>query len=280
MKLKHFPDGQHSYAGSDIIPVIVFPTLPDSSERQKVFQSTNAGLSNLLNAANSIIRKDKADIHILGNIQTISISYTSSVFPVRRLGERTAKFYNKGARSFAGTIIFTHLNEDIFYMASKIYGSGNSDLYYLDDIPPFNIIINASNEYGESAIKVIYNVTLTHAGTAHSVDDLFTEHSVTYIAEHVTPFFKITDVTDFLLSNPNKVISTEKMPEAVDYKKFLEEVKDTINGSNTYKVNTMTESARSFNLTIKNGFYNEDPFKKLLADYERQNSKDLFRTFY
>jgi len=125
-------------------------------------------------------------------IQTISISSTRSVSPVRVLGRSSPLAYTRGARTFAGTMVFASLNHDVFQeiydldiMESSLY---HSTSMVSDQLPPFSIVITAANEKGAAAQQAIHGITLVNYGTVYSIDDLYTEVTYSYVAQDVTPF--------------------------------------------------------------------------------------------
>lgn len=156
-----------SFAGTDITVVAYIPFL-DSS------------ISN--------IRQYKK----FAEIQTISISSTRSVSPVRVLGRSSPLAYTRGARTFAGTMVFASLNHDVFQEMYTV-GIQESAFYHStsqvsDQLPPFTIVITAANEKGAAAVQAVYGVTLVNYGTTYSIDDLYTEVTYTYVAQDVSPF--------------------------------------------------------------------------------------------
>ncbi len=60
--------------------------------------------------------------------------------------------------------------------------------WYPDQIPPFDIVLTAANEYGALAIMKILGVELMNSGYGVSVDDIVSEHSFTYIAHGMLPW--------------------------------------------------------------------------------------------
>jgi hypothetical protein len=60
--------------------------------------------------------------------------------------------------------------------------------WYADQIPPFDIVLAAANEYGALAIMKILGVELMNSGYGVSVDDIVSEHSFTYIAHGMLPW--------------------------------------------------------------------------------------------
>lgn len=60
--------------------------------------------------------------------------------------------------------------------------------WYADQIPPFDIVLAAANEYGALSIMKILGVELMNSGYGVSVDDIVSEHSFTYIAHAMLPW--------------------------------------------------------------------------------------------
>lgn len=141
---------------------------------------------------NSLEGRSSRKYKKFAEIQTISISSTRSVSPVRVLGRSSPLAYTRGARTFAGTMVFASLNHDVF---QEIYDLSilESSLYHStsmvsDQLPPFSIVITAANEKGAAAQQAIHGITLVNYGTVYSIDDLYTEVTYSYVAQDVTPF--------------------------------------------------------------------------------------------
>lgn len=56
---------------------------------------------------------------------------------------------------------------------------------YSDEIPPFDITLSFANEYGQSAVMVIYGVEILNEASSFSVDSTTTDKACTYIARSV-----------------------------------------------------------------------------------------------
>lgn len=159
-----------SFSGSDISAYIYLP-----------LATRNSALLNTKNPRSKL----------LAEIQTISISSTRSISPVRVLGRESPVAYTRGARTFAGTLVFASVNQDVFKdiydqdIASSMMSSSTS--LTSDQLPPFSIIITAANEKGAAAIQAVHGVTLVNYGTTYSVDDLYTEVTYSYVATDVIP---------------------------------------------------------------------------------------------
>jgi hypothetical protein len=165
-KIKTFPDVQ-AFSGSDIMVIFA---IPFTTKQFSTFDSI---------------------YKVSTEIQTLTISSTTSVLPVRRCGEVRAKYYTRGARSFAGSMVFTITNHDPF---KEIFGldpsrsNASENAWHIDQMPAFDIIVLANNELGGIGAQIIQNINIVNWGTTYSVDDMYTEYTYSYVAEHVTPF--------------------------------------------------------------------------------------------
>jgi len=163
----------NSFSGSDLQCIMFMPMTPE----EKVAHRLSAQAS-------------PTTYKVFAELQTITVSSHRNVFPVRRLGESHAYTYTRGARTIAGTLVFSILNRDVmaeFYRRSGSEISMNAP-FFVDQIPPFSITAIAENEYGGVASAVLVNIHLTNFGQTMSVDDIFMESTYSYVAEHYYPF--------------------------------------------------------------------------------------------
>lgn len=138
------------------------------------------------------------EVLTMGDVQTLSYSIHRENTPVRFLGHAGPVGFVKGSRTIAGSIIFTVFNEYTFYrlecMRDRMANTGHFGL--ADQLPPFDITISFSNEYGNQSVMRILGVTIVDEGGTMSIDDLLTEQTMTYIArgiQHISPsYFKNT----------------------------------------------------------------------------------------
>lgn len=61
---------------------------------------------------------------------------------------------------------------------------------YQDQIPPFNVVISASNEYGHIARMEINNVEIMNCGSGMSIDDITVDESCTFVATSILPWYR------------------------------------------------------------------------------------------
>ena len=161
-----------TFSGSDIKAVMYLPLLTKGS----------------------IQKADTVKFKVFADLQTISISSTRSVSPIRVFGKSSPIAYTRGARTIAGSLVFATIRKDPFNdvadaSIAESYINASTSLI-ADQLPPFSIIITASNELGAVALQAVHGVTITNYGTTYSVDDLYTETTYTYVATDVVPLIE------------------------------------------------------------------------------------------
>ena len=62
---------------------------------------------------------------------------------------------------------------------------------YVDQIPPFDVVIVAANEYGKAAEMRIYGIEILNEGSGFSIDDIVIENQMTYVARTILPWQKL-----------------------------------------------------------------------------------------
>ena len=143
---------------------------------------------------------------ILGDLQTITYSSHREKFPVRTLGRVLPKSYTRGPRTIAGSMIFTVINKHSLWELIKYYsrymntGVKGSDSFWgdynaitVDQLPPFDITLLFSNEYGDNSYMVLYGVELINEGQTMSIQDLLTENVMQFVARDIDPLRPIED---------------------------------------------------------------------------------------
>ena len=74
----------------------------------------------------------------------------------------------------------------------------NEPVLFVDQIPKFSMVLQASNEFGNISNALLIDITLTNFGTTFSIDDIYTESTFTYVAEQYMPLSKVpTDKNQF-----------------------------------------------------------------------------------
>lgn len=141
---------------------------------------------------------------IIGSLTTISYSMYRNKKPVINIGRTNINGVTRGSRIFAGTMIFTLINQHWLkelqqqgstwlsnYGYSKINGEWVPNTDYdlkVDDLPLFDIMIVSANEYGHYVSMYIYGIDFTDEAQTISVEDLFTENTFSFIARDISNF--------------------------------------------------------------------------------------------
>lgn len=178
------------------------------------FEYTNETFSGCDMVASITIKNgDKTYSKIVGELQTVSYSIHMEKRPVRSIGNVNAKDYVMGPRTIAGSLVFSvfnkHFSQDLMEGLNKDNAAGT--VYLVDEIPPFDIVISAANEYGYRSRMVIYGIRLLNEGQVMSVNDVYTENTYQFFAtdlEYLTDemyytksagdrLYKLTDAIPF-----------------------------------------------------------------------------------
>ena len=138
----------------------------------------------------------------MGSLLSLSYQIFRDKVPVYNLGNTNIDGFAIGKRYVAGSIVKTSfLHDDLRqFMQDIADGIGIKEpvdsIYQLklekqrayhhlmaDDILPFDIIILLSSEYGGFSVsEVIYGATLINSGQVHSIHDLITENTLSFVA--------------------------------------------------------------------------------------------------
>lgn len=175
-----------------------------------------------------ISRRSRGMARLLGNLQTLSVSTHTELYPVRRLGQQAAAEYARGIRTVAGTMIFLMQGNDPFleeYILSQDLVNANGVYEYrrthIELIPPFDLIVQAVSEIPSTVFGTplpvgtkmfIGGLQLAETGLTLSVHDLYTEVMYSWVAQWVEPF-RSTSTTDQILE---AVRSKPALAQSVD----------------------------------------------------------------
>jgi hypothetical protein len=171
------PFSDMSFSGADIHATMVIPRIGE----------------------NGAIQED-GEVLELAELQTISYSMHRENSPIRTLGHVNPRGFIKGARTIAGSMIFTVFNEYAFYRISnyKKQLANSNGLYspLADMLPPFDVVFSFFNEYGLAAKMKIFGITIVDEGQTMSIDDLITEQTYTFMARGIQPLIQLDPADD------------------------------------------------------------------------------------
>jgi len=164
-------------------------------------------------SAQMILPNEEAPLH-LGELQTISYSIHRENKPVRVLGRVNPNGFVKGPRTIAGSMIFTLFESYAFYRLKQyerlVYGTSgqfglatNPMFPVADMLPPFDMVLTFSNEFGKFARMKILGLTIVDEGGTMSIEDLVSEQTFTYMARGIQP------LTAFV---PDQIVEATESP--------------------------------------------------------------------
>lgn len=194
-------------------------------------------------------------------LQTITMSSASSLFPVRRCGEAKAQDYTKGTRTFAGSMVFSIIGEDplqrLFSIDALRSSMRTDDSWHIDQMPPLDCILLFSNEFGANGIQVIQGIQFSNWGQTVSIDDMYLESTYSYIADHITPFLSYNEFApsktteNAILSKISSIIKQnsiqESTPDEALAKMSREFSKQQINEYGEYMVSLLADLFDNYN---------------------------------
>jgi peptidoglycan hydrolase-like protein with peptidoglycan-binding domain len=128
---------------------------------------------------------------VLGSITTLSYSLYRTKQPVINLGRTNINGATRGARIFAGSMIFTMINQHWLKElqdTEELSWLGDYRQLKADELPLFDLMIVSANEYGSCVSMFLYGVDITDEGQVVSVNDLFTENTCSFIARDIETF--------------------------------------------------------------------------------------------
>ena len=136
------------------------------------------------------------DILPLVNLQSITISQFRAKSQVRALGHVNALGLARGSRTVAGTFILTEFGRDAFWdvLTAPIrdIGPGDTGDVKPDQMRPFDVLLLFAHEMGNLAIRHIYGLEVVTNGVVYSIQDYYSENTVSYIAHDISPLIPLT----------------------------------------------------------------------------------------
>lgn len=139
---------------------------------------------------------------ILGNLETFSHSIHREKAPVRVLGKSHCKGYTAGGRTIAGSMVFVVFDRaplwDVIKEINYIRNPSDRTTSPLpDQLPPLDLILMFHNEYGHKSIVRLYGVEFVDEGQVYSINDLYSECTMQYVARDMDQMIAYKDIEKF-----------------------------------------------------------------------------------
>lgn len=155
------------------------------------------------------LRYQGSHVKVLGSLQTITYSIHDEKTPVRALGDMNPKGYIFGPRTIAGSMIFTVFDRHWMTEFMEDYAGSIQkwDSHSLsDELPPLNLTISMTNEYGHTSYLALYGVTFVNEGQVMSINDIYTENTYQFYAMDIDYLTNLDLKTD----NEERDLPTER----------------------------------------------------------------------
>lgn len=165
-----------------------------------------------LQAISYAVQREKAPIYVMGRVDPLSFSrgkrgiagtIISLMFDQHMMLQTPFK-----------DMRFVADNDEIYATTSDLLNASNTDdleeiditpfdasnisdnytitnAWYVDQIPPFDTVIIAANEYGQAAQMRIYGIEILNEGSGFSIDDIVIENQMTYVCRTILPWQKM-----------------------------------------------------------------------------------------
>jgi hypothetical protein len=180
----------------------------------------------------TVIAQVNNKLIVLGNLETFSYSVFREKSPVRVLGRSHCKGYTSGSRSIAGSMVFVVFDRAPLYDVIKELNwvrnpTDRNSSPVPDQLPPIDLILLFRNEYGHNSVMRLYGVEFVQEGQVHSIQDLYSENTMQYVArdmDQLTAFQDIKDFKDMMFERQVRGLFIDNnLTSLLDYKKRIEQ---------------------------------------------------------
>jgi hypothetical protein len=146
---------------------------------------------------------------------TLSISIHRSKSPVRAFGYINPRGFGRGSRTIAGTLILSKSTAEVLYrfLQSGLVADLSKDTIYtkLDQLPPLDFTLLFSNEQGFASSQRLLGVEFVTDGSVVSIQDMFLEQQITWMAQDFTPLAPLNFNSFFgVPTTPSNAIASQK----------------------------------------------------------------------
>jgi hypothetical protein len=122
---------------------------------------------------------------------TLSISIHRAHTPARSFGYINPRGYARGTRTCAGTLILSKSTSEVLYrfLLPGLMSDLSKDTNYvkLDQLAPLDFTLLFTNEEGYASSQRLLGVEFVTDGSIVSVQDMFLEQQITWVAADLTP---------------------------------------------------------------------------------------------
>lgn len=152
---------------------------------------------------------------------TFTVSVHREKAAVRAAGYINPKGFARGRRTIAGTLVLTQFTVDVLYSFLKgqqlLAHDLSKDTQYVkvDQLPPFNMTLLFTDEYGSVSYRRILGIEFVTDGIVYSSNDMLAEQTVSYMASDFTPLLDIDSSALFAPDVTSAIFAPEKTVASV-----------------------------------------------------------------
>ncbi len=160
------------------------------------------------------VQREKAPVYVMGRVDPLSFSrgkrgiagtIITLMLDTHILTDPNGPFGNMGYIADKDEIISSPLDLNAAGDTDDLAGIGagtfdatdlgdNFQLQsasYVDQLPPFDIVIVAANEYGKAATMRMYGIEILNEGSGFSIDDMVIDNQMTFVCRTLLPWQRL-----------------------------------------------------------------------------------------
>ena len=163
-----------------------------------------------LQAISYAVQREKAPIYVMGRVDPLSFSrgkrgiagtivtlmldqhvmLETPFANLKFIADKDEIYPSMASLNDASSLVdLDSLDPSFTFNAGDLSGSYSlSSAWYVDQIPPFDVVIVAANEYGKAATMRIYGIEILNEGSGFSIDDMVIENQMTYVCRTILPW--------------------------------------------------------------------------------------------
>lgn len=152
---------------------------------------------------------------------TFTISIHREKAAVRAAGYINPKGFARGRRTVAGTLVLTQFTVDVLYkflMGQQLSGhdiSKDTQYVKVDQLPPFNMTLLFTDEFGNISYRRVLGVDFVTDGVVYSSNDMLAEQTVSYMASDFTPLIDFNSSALFRPTSTSSMFAPERTVQNV-----------------------------------------------------------------